>query len=119
MEKYRIHIPSDVCRESTKRQAKFITEQRRRIIQSSIEYKEDKLQDRAAQNNAHLNVHGAEHADAALRLASSFLAALAAEDNAVLELRCERNRVAEKTEKAEEGVKKCKKETMEALLTFL
>lgn len=105
MEERNICVLNDVCRIPNGRGTVFITEKTHQIIQNSREYREQRS-----------HARGDRKSNAALRLAWSFLASLAAQENAVLETMWEQSRVAEK---ATVGLQKCKKETMEALQTFL
>lgn len=95
---------NDVCRIPIGRRTIFITEKTRQMLEISQEYREQRSHARGRKSNA------------ALRLAWSFLASLAVHENALLETTWEQNVVAEK---AEVRLQKCKKETMEALQTFL
>lgn len=112
MKKYSIQVPPDVQRTSSGKRTTFITKQRYEALELSREYRDEMSK---ARKNTH-SILGGESRHAALRLALSFLAPVAAKENGDLEIRCERKWAGEK---AEENLMKCKRDIMEVLDTFL
>jgi hypothetical protein len=110
-----IQMPSNIIRITRGKRTKFVTERRDENMRYSSEYRGERAEAKMSRMLARRDVPGAENPDAALRLALLFLALLAAQENSVLEMMCERNRVAEK---ADENLRKHRKETVEALETF-
>lgn len=115
-EKYTIHAPSDVWREVINRRSVFTTDKTYNEIIYSKEYRKEMSKARASRKNVQHSVPGAESPVEDLRLASKLLYKLAKEENAVLEIMSEWNKV---TEETEENLQRCKKNTIEALATFL